>query len=329
MPRVARRDILIAAGALPFAPLSAWPQQTGKAARVATLWTTSRAVAQPYLDDIEEGLRDQGWVAGRNLVLEHWFTDGRSDALPGLAAELVAWKPDVAVAPLNPAALAVKRLTSSMPIVFVVAFDPVGTGLAASLSRPGGNATGLTVAGPETAAKRLQMLRELAPGARRVGVVGNSAFPGHQDVRNAIDGAASGLGFAIVDGGVSDSSGFTRVLATLATKRVDALIVLGDNLTHLHLREIVATAERNRWPAIYSQREFCDAGGLACYGADLHANYRRSGVIIDKILRGMNPAAIAIEAPTTYRLVINLWAAKAIGSSVPQSLRLRAEKLIE
>lgn len=216
-----------------------------------------------------------------------------------------------------------------MPIVFAVAFDPVGTGLAASLSRPGGNVTGLTVAGPETAAKRLQMLRELAPGARRVGVVGNSAFPGYRDVRNAIDGAAPGLGITIIDGGVSDSSGFGRVFAKLAGERVDALLVLGDNLTHLHLQEIIATAERNRWPAVYSQREFCRAGGLACYGADLRANYRRSAAIVDKILRGTSPAAIPIEAPTTFSLEINLRTAKALGTSVPQSLRLQADKLIE
>ncbi|MBI1727389.1 MAG: ABC transporter substrate-binding protein [Candidatus Rokubacteria bacterium] len=166
---------------------------------MATLRTTSCPIAQPYLDAIEEGLRELGWVAGRNVVLEHRFSDGHPERLPGLAAEVIAWKPDVVVAPLNTGALALKRLTTTMPIVFIVSYDPVAAGLAASLARPGGNATGMTGAGPETSAKRLQMLRELAPAARRVGVIWNAAFPGLQDMRKAVDDAAPGLGMTIVD----------------------------------------------------------------------------------------------------------------------------------
>jgi putative ABC transport system substrate-binding protein len=146
-------------------------QPAGKAARVATLWATSRTAVDHLVGAVEEGLRERGWVAGRNLVLEHRFSDGQPDRLPSLAAEVIAWKPDVAVAPINPPALALKRLTSTLPIVFIVSYDPVGVALAASLARPGGNATGMTGAGPETAAKRLQMLRELAPAARRIGVI--------------------------------------------------------------------------------------------------------------------------------------------------------------
>lgn len=312
-----------------IASLSAEAQEAGKIARVATLWTTSREIAQPYLDAIDDGLRELGWVSGRNLSLENRFTDGKPESLAGLAAEIVAWKPDVVVAPLNPAALALKRLTSTIPIVFIVAFAPVETGLAASLAHPGSNATGMTVAGPETAAKRLQMLRELAPDARRVGVIGNAAFPGHREVRKALDDAALGLGFTIVDGGIHNPDGFPRMLETMAREQIHALLVLGDNLTHLHLREIVAAAAYNRWPSIYSQREFCDSGGLVCFGVSLRANYKRSAVFIDKILRGASPATIPIEAPTTYSLVLNLGTAKLLGISVPQSLRLRADQLIE
>ncbi len=231
------------------APLAAEAQQAGKVARVATLWTTSRATAQPYLDAIEDGLRELGWVAGRNVVLEHRFSDGHPERLPGLAAEVVAWKPDVAVAPLNTGALALKRLTTTMPIVFVVSFDPVAAGLAASLARPGGNATGMTGAGPETSAKRLQMLRELAPTIRRVGVIWNAAFPGLRDVRKAVDEAAPGLGMTIVDGGVRDPEGFPRAFEALTRERVDALIVVGDNLTYLRRREIIEGSRRHH-PAV-------------------------------------------------------------------------------
>ena len=242
--RGGRSHSLVAALALGLltAPLAAEAQPAGKVARVATLWTTSRAVAQPYLDAIEEGLRERGWVAGRNLVLEHRFTDGQPERMPRVAAEVVAWKPDVAVGPLNASALAMKRLTSTMPIVVIVSFDPVGVGLAASLARPGGNATRMNGAGPETSAKRLQMLRELAPAIRRVGVVWNAAFPGLRDMRTALDDAGPGFGLAIVEGGVRDPEGFPRAFETLARERVDALIVLGDNLTYLRQREIIEVA---------------------------------------------------------------------------------------
>ena len=264
--RGGRTNALVVALALGVlaAPVAAQAQPAGRVARVATLWATSRAVAQPYLDAIEEGLRELGWVGGRNLVIEHRFSDGQPERLPALAAEVVAWKPDIAIGPLDGAAIAMKRLTSTMPIVVIVSFDPVGIGLAASLARPGGNVTGMTGAGPETSAKRLQMLRELAPTIRRVGVVWNAAFPGLRDVRAALDDAAPGLGLTIVEGGVRDPEGFPRAFETLARERVDALVVLGDNLTYLRRREILEAAARHRWPTIHTTREFCDAGGLVC-----------------------------------------------------------------
>ena len=311
------------------APLAAEAQEAAKIARVATLWATSRAAVEPYLDAIEEGLRELGWVAGRNLVLEHRFSDGKPERLPTLAAEVVAWKPDVAVAPINAPALALTRLTSSMPIVVLFAVDPVGVGLAASLARPGGNVTGMTGAGAETSAKRLQMLRELAPAARRVGIVWNAAFPGLRDQRKAVDDAAPEFGMAIVDGGVRDPEGFLRAFETLTKERIDALIVLGDNLTFLRRREIAEAAARNRWPAIYTNREYCDAGGLACYGVNLRAQFKRGALFVDKILRGAKPATIPIEQPTFYNLVINLRTAQALGVTIPQSLRARIDHVIE
>jgi putative ABC transport system substrate-binding protein len=213
--------------------------------------------------------------------------------------------------------------------VFIVSFDPVANGLAASLARPGGNATGMTGAGPETSAKRLQVLRELAPTTRRVGVIWNAAFPGLQDMRRAIDDAAPGFGLTILEGGVRDPEGFPRAFELLTRERVDALIVLGDNLTYLRRRDIIEAAARNGWPAIYTTREFCDDSGLVCYGVNLRAQYKRGAVFIDKILRGAGPAGIPVEQPQQYDLVINLKTAKMIGLTIPQSILLRAHELIE
>lgn len=321
-----QRLVVILSIAILATPCTAWGQQAGKIARVATLWTTNPTTARPFADAIEEGLRELGWIAGRNLVLEHHFSEGRAERLTALAAEVIATEPNVIVAPLNPAALALTRLTGTVPIVIVVSSDPAGVGLATSLGRPGRNVTGMTAAGAETNAKRLQMLRELAPAARRVGVIWNAAYPGLQEARNAVDDAAHGFGMTIIDGGVRTPEDFRNVFGTMARQRVDALIVFGDNLTFLHRREIVEAAARNRWPAIYTAREFCDDGGLACYGVNLRAHFKRSATFVDKILRGASPATIPIEQPITYNLVINHRTAAALGVAIPPPLRLQAEQ---
>ena len=300
-----------------------------KMARVAALWTTTRTVAQVYVDAVEEGLRELGWIAGQNLLLEHRFSDGDAERLPELAAEVLRWKPDVALAPLNTGALALKRLTSTTPIVFVVSFDPVGSGLASSLGRPGGNATGMTGISPDITAKRLQLLREVAPGVRRVGVIWNSSFPGLRPFRKSVDDAAGKLGLTIVEGGVQDPAGFPRVFERLTRERVDALYVIGDNLTFLRRRDIADAAMRHRWPSAFAAPESCDEGGLLCYGVNQRAQFKRSALFIDKILRGARPATIPIEQPNTYALIVNLRTAKALDLSVPRSMLLRADAVIE
>ena len=300
-----------------------------RVARVAGLWTTTRTVAQVYVEAVEEGLRELGWIAGQNLVLEHRFSDGDPERLPELAAEVLRWKPDVALAPLNTGALALKRLTSTTPIVFVVSFDPVGSGLASSLGRPGGNATGMTGISPDITAKRLQLLREVAPGVRRVGVVWNAGFPGLRPFRKSVDDAGRKLGITTVEGGFTHPDRFARVLEQLAAERVDSLYVIGDNLTFLRRREIADVAIRHRWPTAFSARESCDDGGLLCYGVNQQAQFKRSALFVDKILRGAKPATIPIEQPNAYALIVNLRTAKALDLSVPRSMLLRAEAVIE
>ena len=333
--RIARRAFLAGVVASLVPGVAGAQQRTAptprapRIARVATLWTTSQSASQPFVDAIEEGLRELGWIAGQNLVLEHRFTDGDAERLPELAAEVLRSKPDVAVAPLNTGAMALKKLTSTTPIVFVVSFDPVGSGLASSLGRPGGNATGMTGISPDITAKRLQLLREVAPGVRRVGVIWNAAFPGLRPFRKSVDDAGRKLGITTVEGGFTDPDSFPRVLEQLAAERVDSLYVIGDNLTFVRRREIADVAIRHRWPTAFSGRESCDEGGLLCYGVNQRAQFKRSALFVDKILRGAKPATIPIEQPNTYSLVLNLRTAKAIDVRIPRSMLLRADGVIE
>lgn len=246
-----------------------------------------------------------------------------------LAADLVAWKPDVAIAGISSGASALKRLSSTLPIVLCLATDPIGEGLAASLARPGGNVTGMTGSSHALIAKRLQMLRELAPALRRVGVVWNTNFPGNRGMRMTLGQAASELDIALVDGGAQDAAGIVTNLESLEQGRIDSLYVLLDNLTFLRRGEIIREAARRRWAAIYGTHEYCDDGGLICYGVNMPAQFRRSAAFVDKILRGADPASIPFEQPTNFALVINLKTARALGITVPQSLLLLANRVIE
>jgi putative ABC transport system substrate-binding protein len=305
------------------------PPRPVKVARVATLWTTSQSAAQPYIEAIEDGLRELGWTTGATLVLEHRFTDGDAERLPALAAEVLRGKPDVAVAPLNTAAQALKQLTATTPIVFVVSFDPVGAGLASSLGRPGANATGMTGISPDITAKRLQLLREAAPAVRRVGVVWNATFPGLHPFRRSVDDAGKKIGITIVDAGLKDAEGLSKLFEQLARERVDGLYVIGDGVTFVRRREIADAALRHRWPSAFAARESCDEGGLICYGVNQRAQFKRAAFFIDKILRGTSPAVIPIEPPNAYTLVLNLRTAKALDLSIPRSMLLRADGVIE
>lgn len=316
--------------AILFAPAkAAQAQLTGRMPRVAALWTQPCAVARPFVEQIEAGLRDLGMVPGRHLTLKHFCSDAGLAQLPDLAADLAAWKPDVAVAGISTGASALKRLSNTLPIALCLATDPIGDGLAASLARPGGNVTGMTGSSRALIAKRLQMLRELAPGLRRAGVVWNTNFPGNRGMRMELGKAASELDIALVDGGAQDAAGIVTALELIEQNRVDSLYVLLDNLTFLRRGEIIREAARRRWAAIYGTHEYCDDGGLICYGINMPAQFRRCAVFVDRILRGADPAFIPFEQPTTFDLVINLKTARALGIAVPQSLLMMATRVIE
>jgi ABC-type uncharacterized transport system substrate-binding protein len=316
---------------LSFAAPAAQAQQAGKVYRVGVLSAGSVALdavgngRQAFL----ERLSELGWIVGQNLTIEPRHADGELDRLPGLAAELVQLKVDMVLAFGTPAALAAKRATVTIPIV-IVAGDPVGTGLVASLAHPGGNITGLTnEAGLEIFAKRLELLKEMAPKISRLGILTNRS-----NIAEARGGAATAplaqalrLTFVPVD--VRSPSGFDGAFAVLIRERVDGLTATENPLNVEHKDLIVSFVNKNRLPTVFGERVFVDAGGLMSYGISFADLLRRLATCMDKILKGSKPADLPIEQPTKFELVVNLKTAKALGLTIPQTILLQADQAIE
>jgi putative ABC transport system substrate-binding protein len=313
-----------------LAPLAAEGQQ-GKVRRVGVL--SSGSVA---LDDVGNGrqaflerLSDLGWVVGQNLMIEPRHAEGQLDRLPGLAAELVQLKVGMIVAFGTPAALAAKRATTAIPIV-IVAGDPVGTGLVASLAHPGGNITGLTnEAGLEIFAKRLELLKETAPKISRLGILTNRSNAAEARGGAATAPSAQALGLTFVPVDVRSPSGFDGAFAGLIRERVDALTATENPLNVEHKDLIVSFATRNRLPTVFGERLFVDAGGLMSYGISFADLLRRLATCMDKILKGAKPADLPIEQPTKFQLVVNLKTAKSLGLTIPQTILLQADQVIQ
>jgi ABC-type uncharacterized transport system substrate-binding protein len=309
-------------------PLVAEAQPEGKTYRVGTLTTASQAEGARYIKTLEDGLRKLGWVEGRTLAFEHRYANLRPERLPDLAAELVRLKVDVIVAGSNSVIAAARGATTMLPIVTVFASRPVESGFVASLARPGGNVTGLTIdVAPETTGKRLQLLKEVAPRLSRVAVL--RYFSGRAADRKATEDAARTLGVTVQGVDVRGPGDFDRAFAAIAHQRADGLYVwLHPAMITLRGR-IVDFAARNRLPAVYESREFADAGGLMTYGVDNHDLYRRAATYVDRILRGAKPADLPIEQPIKFELVINGKTAKALGLTIPPSVLLQADHVIE
>jgi putative ABC transport system substrate-binding protein len=288
-------------------------------------------VVAPYSAAIEEGLRDLGYVEGRNIVVHRRYAESKPERLPGLAAELVRLKVDVIVATTNPTIAAAKRATTSIPIVMVIASDPVGTGFVASLARPGGNVTGVTLdTGPELNAKRVELLNAIIPRASRVAVLWNPSFPGAVESWNAAENAARRLGIPVRSVEIRGLDDFEAAFATMVRERAEGVVLVSSGpVAFTRRRHIVGLAAQARLPAAHGLREWVDDGGLMSYGPSLIDLWRRSATFVDKILRGAKPGDLPVEQPTKFELVINLKAAKALGLTVPQSLLLRADQVIE
>ncbi len=328
---ISRRRFLSSLAGVLAAPLAAEAQQAAKVARRGFL--ASNRGAAPHLGEaFLQGLRDLGYVEGRNLVIEYRYAEGKLERLPALAAELVALKVDVIVAGNQVSALAAKQATKTIPIVFPIAADPVGSRLVTSLARPGGNVTGSSVLVPELVGKCLEQLTQALPKVSRVAVLWPPGAAGERtekDMLKAAESAARALGVRLQAVEARGPADFDRAFSAMTRARAGALTVLPTAMFLSERRRLVDLAAKNRLPAVYGLREFVDDGGLMAYGPNYADLYRRAATYVDKILKGAKPGDLPVEQPTKFELVINLKTAKALGLTIPPSLLLRADEVIE
>ncbi|MGH7306259.1 MAG: ABC transporter substrate-binding protein [Candidatus Rokuibacteriota bacterium] len=310
------------------APLAAEAQPAGKLPRIGILSGGAPGSGGP-LPVLLDALRDVGLAEGRSAVFDIRYTEGRTERFPAFAAELVSLRVDVLVAASTPGAIAAKQATSTIPVVMVAVSDPVGSKLVASLARPGGNITGLSLLAPELSAKRLDLLKQALPRASRVAVLWNVSNEGMMLRFRETQTAARTLGVSIESVGVRTPEDFEDAFTRMTTGRPDALLVLADTVTQGQRKRIVQFADAKRIPAIYEVRSFVDAGGLMAYGIDLSDQYRQVAIYVDKILKGANPADLPVEQPSKFELVINLKTARALNLTIPVPLLMRADQVIE
>jgi putative ABC transport system substrate-binding protein len=323
-----RRFIGLAATVAVAAPLAARAQKGPPLPHIGIL-TLEGSRSHPELDAFEGGLAALDYVEGGNIVIERGMADFHIERLPSLAAELVAHDVAVIVA-LQPLAVdAARTATRTIPIVARVSDDPVRAGVVASLSRPGGNLTGVSSSSAQLVGKRLELLKELTPGMARVGLVRSPGLSVDADALEPIEDAAAKLGLATQSFAVRRADDIAPVFAAAKAAGVGALMPLRSPFIVGHRTEIAAAAAAQRLPAIYDEREFCEAGGLISYGADLNALHRRLAYFVDRILKGAKPADLPVEQPTVFELVVSLKAAKALGLTVPPTLLARADAVIE
>jgi putative tryptophan/tyrosine transport system substrate-binding protein len=307
---------------------SAHAQQPAKVPRIGFLYAVSPSSVSDRVEAFRQGLRDLGYVEGKNIVIEWRYAEGKLDRLPALAAELVHLKVDVIVTggtSTRPA----KEATSTIPIVMSNDSDPVGSGFVASLARPGGNITGLSTLAPEISGKRLELLKEIVPKLSRVAVFGTSTRPGNAQALRETELAAEAFGVQLQYLDVLGPKDIGTAFRAASKGRADVLLVLASPVFLVQRTQIADLAIKSRLPAIYDRREFVDDGGLMSYGTNLADLSRRAATYVDKILKGAKPADLPVEQPTKFELVINLKAAKQIGLTIPPNVLVRADKVIK
>jgi putative ABC transport system substrate-binding protein len=312
-----------------LAPLAAGAQGPGKIPRIGYAMSRAASEDQRVLDAARQGLRELGYVEGQNIALEVRWAEGRYERFPELVAELVRLKVDVLVAATTPGALAAKNATRTIPVVMLAVGDPVGSGLVASLARPGGNLTGLSLLNTEVHGKRLELLKQALPGISRVAVLTNPGNPIHAVFWKETHAAAQTLGVQLQPVKLRGPEDFDEALAATARGRAEALLAFDDSLTLAYRTRLVPLVAKARLPAMYGFREFPEAGGLMSYGTNNLDQYRRAATFVDKILKGAKPADLPVEQPTKFELVVNLKAAKALGLAIPPSVLARADDVIE
>jgi len=321
-----RAFITLLGGAAAAWPLAARAQQTGKLPTIGFLGGTSPSVVSQSVAAFVQRLRELGWVEGRNVAIEYRWAEGRSERFAEIAAEFVRLKVDVIVT-VGSAVLDAKRATSVIPIVFAVASNPVGGGLVASLARPGGNVTGLSVQNSDLAGKRVELLREVVPGLR-LAVMANVGYAGAVQEMGEAQAAARMFGLEVVTLEIQRAEDIAPAFEALKG-RAEALYVCAEALVTANRVRISTLANVARLPTMHGQREHVEAGGLMSYAANFPDLYRRSADLVDKILRGTNPGDIPVEQPTKFDLVINLTTAKALGLTIPDKLMALADEVIE
>ena len=323
-----RRKLIVALGTGALtAPLAAWSQHPERIYRIGYI-----RGEKPPEDDINgfrQGLRERGYVEGKNIVVEYRWGNGNEEKLRSLVSELIELKLDLIVTSAPAATQVAKDATKTIPIVMVLVADPVGYGIVNSYAHPGGNITGFAFLLPEISGKRLELLKEAIPKLGRVTVLWNAANPYKEGDLKEVQLVANALKIAVQRVPVHGANDFDRALSAAMKNRPDGLITLDDPFTIAHSKQIVDLAAKHRLPAVYAVKPFVDAGGLMYYGPDRFDQNRRAGALVDKILKGTNPADIPVERPIKFELVVNMKTAKALGIKIPDVILLRADKVIE
>ena len=326
-----RRELLVMLGASALtAPLSSFAQQQGKVWRVGLLSGSSRpaTMGNVSFSAFLQGMRDLGYVEGKNLVMEWRFADGKSERLPDLAAELVQVKVDVIMTTSAPATQAAQKATTTIPIVMTGTGDPVSSGFVKSLARPGGNITGLSTMTADLGPKHLEMLLSMVPNLSRVAVLVEPGNSSHTAILKGVQAAAPRVGVKIVPAEARTVQEFENAFSLITREKAGAVIVNGSLFTSRH-RQIAELAAKHRLASISAYRSYVDAGGLMSYGPNFVDMYRHGATFVDKIFKGAKPSDLPVEQPTTFELLINGKAAKALGLTIPQSLLISATKVIE
>ena len=328
---VTRRRIVIALGAGALAPLAAFAQQQGKVWRVGFLSLRHLDLVDTdyYYGPFTQGMRELGYVEGKNLAIDWRSAEGKTERLPELAAELVRLKVDVLAAAGTPASIAAQKATAMIPIVMISMGDPVGSGLVNSLARPGGKSTGLSNMSADLSPKLLEMLRSMVPKVTRVAVLANPANSGNILLLKSVQAAAQKVGVKIQPVEASTLQEIANAFAVMARQKAGALIVLRDAFFSQQQNQIVELAAKQRLPSIGGNGEFVEAGGLMSYGNNIRENYKRAATYIDKIFKGANPGDIPVEQTTRFELFINRKTANALGLKIPNAMLVQATKIVE
>jgi putative ABC transport system substrate-binding protein len=328
-PKIKRICCLALSALLVAISVPAQAQEPTKMSRVGLLNTNAPAAFTARTEAFRQGLRELGYVEGKNILIEYRYAEGKLDRLPSLAAELVRLKVDVIVTAVSSSTRSAKEATNTIPIVMAQDNDPVGNGFIASLARPGGNITGLSSLSPEIGGKHLELLKEIVLKLSRPAVIGTSTLPGHAQRLKEMELAAGALGVEFYYLDVLGPKDIETAFREASKGRTDAVVVLEGLVLISHRTQVVNLAAKNRLPAIYNVPEFVEDGGLMTYGASYIDLYRRVATYVDKILKGANPANLPVEQPKKFELIINLKTAKQIGVTIPPNVLARADRVIK